>query len=1427
MPRLSQHVALAATLLLARPLSAQVWIGAGANDNWSTLANWSGGLPSSAPSTALTFAGTQRLTPSQNLASGFQLNSVTFAASAGAFVVGGAGGLDFRTFGGQPPAVVQDAAANVSLNCKPIVLNDSLVLRAGGSGTLTLGGPLSGVGALLLAGGATSGLTQRVALSTLNPSNFVGGVVLGSATQAGPAELQLGHDEALGSGALTLYNGNSIRSSSSSGRHLANALVLLSSSNSLPAAITFGGSASLNFDGTVSLGSSGTRTIQLDLPTLQLGGNLLGSANLIVGGTGQLVLSGSDHSGFSGVLQLGTSGGLRIQNAAGLPNATLSLNGTVTFGAQTSFTLGALAGSANLTTPSTFQLGRDGGAAATYIGALTVPGTFTKAFNNSQTLALAGAHSFGALRVNGGTLVFSPGSLTTTTTADDGVLVTGAATLQLTNAQADARSTATTLISNGNLRLFGATSRWQAGTQLVLGRDDYPGASTLMVQAGRVEATNLIAIASGVGAASLTASNSALVTSNAGALGLVAGALGTARIETGAQWTLQTLGLGGRSALINGGVGQLTVASSAGLLVSGEISFWTNPSSLTIEGGAVTAARLATPSGASASLALTDPAGGYALTVGADGSDSNVNLVLSGSGTIRKLGGGTLTLNNESSTGGRVRLESGALAAGAPNALSNVIVEIYASDALALNGNSTPVFGGFGGSANLDLTDLALTVGTRGLNDTFSGVLSGNGSLTKTGPGRLTLSGANTFTGGVRILGGVLELARFNALPAGAVPFVGSAGRLELRTPVITLSGLQSELNADASGSVPGGMVAPAAGYGTPVTLTVNVGPGSTQTYAGGTSDTPSARLSLVKAGPGTLRLGSEAVAHSGLTTVQQGVLELDGGLATPFASPLPGGVQLPPGGTLRLVRGEGLPARFLTGQALPQPSNFTDLASLDTLFRTGTTGLFSNSRAAGPTFDYGNDQGSHFPPPFTNDLPNLQVRWSGKFRATASTLHDFRTTSDDGSVLYIDGQLVVSNALFQGATERGGNIILTAGYHDIVIAYFQGGGGFAMNAAVRLLSELAPSLIPQSQLSYVTRARVGGLGGSGTVELQGGTLEIAEDNYAVFSGAITDSAPEGPGALVKSGDGTTILRGPNAAAGGFQLLGGALGLGSAASAGTGPFRVSGPAAIFPDSAALTLANACTIEAGGSLSVVHDPAFGPRDLNWNGPLSGAGAFFQQSGAFTRLASATAFTGLLEVDAGLLELTGPCATGSVFVTGGTLQLGGALTETSATVTVLGPGLLTGQGAIAGRVFNYGSIVPSTGQTLTFQNPVENYGLMIARVGGVLDATGAGSFINYGTIDVISGTFLPPENFENYGLIVDSSVVRVKACAKAGTTVTVTIDSHSGHAYRLQRSTSLAAGTWSNIGPVQSGTGATLTFTDGNASGGSGFYRVAVD
>jgi hypothetical protein len=75
---------------------------------------------------------------------------------------------------------------------------------------------------------------------------------------------------------------------------------------------------------------------------------------------------------------------------------------------------------------------------------------------------------------------------------------------------------------------------------------------------------------------------------------------------------------------------------------------------------------------------------------------------------------------------------------------------------------------------------------------------------------------------------------------------------------------------------------------------------------------------------------------------------------------------------------------------------------------------------------------------PFDTDFA---VRWTGRFNATEAGEYAFALQTDDGSRLWIDGELVVDNDNANGQRQRVGTRTLTRGMHEIRVEYMQRGG--------------------------------------------------------------------------------------------------------------------------------------------------------------------------------------------------------------------------------------------------------------------------------------------------------------------------------------------------------------------------------------------------
>ena len=76
-------------------------------------------------------------------------------------------------------------------------------------------------------------------------------------------------------------------------------------------------------------------------------------------------------------------------------------------------------------------------------------------------------------------------------------------------------------------------------------------------------------------------------------------------------------------------------------------------------------------------------------------------------------------------------------------------------------------------------------------------------------------------------------------------------------------------------------------------------------------------------------------------------------------------------------------------------------------------------------------------------------LRFRGYIEIPRTGVYGFYLTSDDGSRLSLDGDLVVDNDGIHGAREKTGYIALEAGMHPVELLFFQGAGGIALSLSI------------------------------------------------------------------------------------------------------------------------------------------------------------------------------------------------------------------------------------------------------------------------------------------------------------------------------------------------------------------------------------------
>ncbi|MBR9832902.1 T9SS type A sorting domain-containing protein [bacterium] len=100
-------------------------------------------------------------------------------------------------------------------------------------------------------------------------------------------------------------------------------------------------------------------------------------------------------------------------------------------------------------------------------------------------------------------------------------------------------------------------------------------------------------------------------------------------------------------------------------------------------------------------------------------------------------------------------------------------------------------------------------------------------------------------------------------------------------------------------------------------------------------------------------------------------------------------------------------------------------------------------------------------------DADVFSIRYTGFISISTSETYTFYTTSDDGSGLYINGNLIVNNDDLHGNRERSGTITLTPGIYPITVVFFENSGGANLTVSYQTAT-ISKRAVPFSVLSEV-----------------------------------------------------------------------------------------------------------------------------------------------------------------------------------------------------------------------------------------------------------------------------------------------------------------------------------------------------------------------
>jgi len=761
------------------------------------------------------------------------------------------------------------------------------------------------------------------------------------------------------------------------------------------------------------------------------------------------------------------------------------------------------------------------------------------------------------------------------------------------------------------------------------------------------------------------------------------------------------------------------------------------------------------------------------------GQDLTLNGDIDGRGLLTKTGEGTLVIAGNNTSVGGLAMHGGVVSVASDSALGDP------SASLSFDGGTLNTTADITNGRDITLHAGGGTFDTNaGTTLTNSGTISGVGGLTKEGDGSLALTGNNSFSGGLDIDTGTVQVSSDANLGTGTVAIgdgtLQAAGDFTTDNAV-TLTDVNATIDTQnhevgISGVIDGSGALNKAGSGT-LALSGNNG------FSGG-----------LNIDAGTVQVSSHANFGTGTVAIGDGTLQAAGDFTTDNALTLTdanatidtqnhdvsitGAVD----GAGGLVK-NGAGTLMLDGVASQRGGTTVNDG---TLILNGANTYTGGTTLNGGTLQIANDGD-------LGDTSGNLVFNGGTLHGTAdiNAAREITLDSGNGTIVSDSGTTFASSGDIDGTgslAKSGGGILLLTGNNGF-------SGGLDIDAGIVRVSSDANLGTGTVAIGDGTLQAAGDFTTDNAVTLINVNATIDTQNHDVgISGAI-----DGSGALNKAGGGTLALSGNNSFSGGLNIGTGIVQVSSDANLGAGTITI-GDAAL-QATASFTTDNSVVLSDANSR--VDTQA---NDIAITGIVDGTGALNKSGSGKLILDGANTYTGATSIAAGTLALSGAgdIASSNQVINHGTLDI--SATNAGASITAL-----TGSGQ-----------VQLGAKTLTLTDAAGGFAGSIAGAGSVA--------IGHGT-QSLSGN-----NTFSGGLLVNGGTLQVATAANLGAgTVTLGTDAvlqttgsfDAGNAFVLKGATStidtagsdvVLTGNVSGAGTLNKVGAGTLTLTGTNNQNG---------